>query len=235
MLNSKDWTSSKQNRTVLFPVPRAESVSLVALARAPAATDAPAGGEKGEQEAEDPLVKFRAKARLLGAVLIGDFFHNLCDGFFIGAAFRGCGNSFGWGVAIGTILHEMPQEIADFVVLTGPEVAFTPLKAMVANFVSGLSVLIGAIIILSSSVDDSVVGLILAFGGGVYLHIGATDCLPKMYNPKLSLKERLLAFLSFIIGAVLIGLILLDHEHCIPEGAEGHGGHGGHGDTHGGH
>ena len=207
-------------------------MSLVALARSPASTDA--SPESGEKEAEDPVAKFRAKARLLGAVLIGDFFHNLCDGFFIGAAFRGCGDSFGWGVAIGTILHELPQEIADFVVLTGPEVALTPLKALAANFISGLSVLIGAIIILSSSVDDSVVGLILAFGGGVYLHIGATDCLPKMYNPKLSFGERLLAFLSFIIGAVLIGLILLDHEHCIPEGAEGHGGHGGHGDTHGG-
>ena len=53
--------------------------------------------------------KFRAKARLLGAVIIGDFFHNLCDGFFIGAAFSGCGNAFGWSVAAGTILHELPQ------------------------------------------------------------------------------------------------------------------------------
>ena len=75
--------------------------------------------EDAEGRAVNEEQQFRARARLLGAVLIGDFFHNLCDGFFIGAAFQVCGNAFGWSIATGTILHELPQEIADFVVLTG--------------------------------------------------------------------------------------------------------------------
>ncbi|CAE7843122.1 SLC39A12 [Symbiodinium necroappetens] len=193
--------------------------------------------ETSKEDAEGTVLneeqKFRARARLLGAVLIGDFFHNLCDGFFIGAAFQVCGNAFGWSVATGTILHELPQEIADFVVLTGPGVSLSPLKALIANFASGLSVLIGAIIVSATPIDDSFIGLILAFGGGVYLHVGATDCLPKMYDPKLRFVERLAAMLAFVVGTVLIGLILIGHEHCFAPTSEGEGGHGhSHGHSH---
>ena len=196
-------------------------MSLLMLLREPAAVaDASTDSSK-----EDPKAKFAVKARLVGAVLIGDFFHNLCDGFFIGASFRGCGDSFGWGVAAATVLHELPQEVADFVVLTGPDVGFSALKALAANFTGGLSVLLGAIIVLSANVDDAAVGLVLAFGGGVYLHIGAAHCLPKMYDPELTLQQRLLAFCSFVVGATLIGFILIGHEHCVPEGSTGHAGH----------
>jgi len=183
--------------------------------------------EPKPEEEEAKTVDLKARSRLIGAVLIGDFFHNLCDGFFIGAAFKGCGESFGWGVAAATILHELPQELADFAVLTSPEAALSNVKALVLNFVSGLSVLLGAIVILYSEVSDADTGLLLAFGGGVYIHIGAVDCMPKMYNSKFSLMQRLSCFASFIVGAVAIGLILIGHEHCIPESAGGHG-HGGH-------
>ena len=94
--------------------------------------------EAGKAETEDPVAKFRATARLVGAVVIGDFFHNLCDGFFIGAAFKGCGNSFGWSVIVGTILHELPQEVADFVILTGPDVALGIAKAWAAGLARAL-------------------------------------------------------------------------------------------------
>jgi len=174
-----------------------------------------ADGETGsspKQEGPDMV----ARSRIIGGVLIGDFFHNLCDGFFIAAAFRGCGDSFGWGVALATILHELPQEIADYAILTSSQVALHPLKALVANFISGLSVILGAIIIITTEVQDDGIGLLLAFGGGAYLHVAAVDCMPKIYNKNLSLSGRLSCLVAFMIGAILIGLILLDHEHCVP-------------------
>ena len=201
-------------------------VSLIMMASSTGDSSSKPAVEDAETAAElqglDDAQKFRAKARLCGGVIIGDFFHNLCDGFFIGAAFQGCGNAFGWSVAAGTILHELPQEIADFIILTGPVAGLSPLKALVFNFLSGLSVLLGALIVAATPVDDALIGLILAFGGGVYIHVGATDCLPKMYNPKLTFAERLLAFASFVLGCILIGLILIGHEHCVPEGGEHH-------------
>ena len=86
--------------------------------------------EKGtEKTAEDLQAQFRAKARLVGAVVIGDFFHNLCDASSLAQPSKVVELPFGWSVAAGTILHELPQEVADFVVLTGPEVNFGTLKA----------------------------------------------------------------------------------------------------------
>jgi UTP--glucose-1-phosphate uridylyltransferase len=161
------------------------------------------------------------RARLFMGVNMGDFFHNMCDGFFLAAAFKGCGSSFGWRVATGTILHEIPQEFADYVILTGPRMGLSPLKALVCNFMSGLGVVVGAVIVLLADLENDAIGLLLAFGGGVYIHVGATECMPKMYSPELSPRARTAAMVAFIIGAVLIGLILLDHEHCVPPAKPG--------------
>lgn len=159
---------------------------------------------------------FSARARLIGGVLIGDFFHNLCDGFFVGAAFKGCGNSFGWTVAGSTIAHEIAQEFADYFILTGDVAKLHPAVALTLNFLSGLSVLVGVIFILDGDIPDEQIGLLLAWGGGVYLHIAATECMPKIYSPNLSIQVRGLSFFMFIVGAIAIGLVLLDHEHCVP-------------------
>lgn len=94
------------------------SIIMLAIKGGSAAPAEESSAEAGK-EMEDPAAQFRATARLVGAVVIGGFFHNLCDGFFVGAAFKGCGNAFGWSVIAGTILHELPQEVADFVILTG--------------------------------------------------------------------------------------------------------------------
>lgn len=105
----------------------------------------------------------------------------------------------------------------------------SPVKALVSNFASGLSVILGAIVVLSSEVDNATIGLFLAFGGGVYLHIAATECMPKIYDKSLTAYTRLGCIASMILGAVLIGLVLLDHEHCVPDSATGGDGHHHHG------
>jgi len=156
------------------------------------------------------------KWRIFLGVNLGDFFHNLCDGFFVAAAFKGCGTKFGWTVATGTILHELAQELADYLILTGPRLAMSPVKALVCNFLAGLGVVVGAIIVLSLDIGNDAIGLLLAFGGGVYLHIGAVECMPRMYAKGLTPKSRIASVVAFIVGAIAIGLVLLDHEHCVP-------------------
>jgi zinc transporter ZupT len=187
-----------------------------------------AGVEQVSIEVAAPLDTL-TRYRLIGGVLIGDFFHNLCDGFFVGAAFSGCGDNFGWKVALATFLHEIPQELADFAILISPEVGLGRMKALAANFISGMGVLLGALIIIAAEVSDSDTGLLLAFGGGVYLHVAATECMPKIYNKDLTPVQNLVCLGAFIVGAVLIGLILLDHEHCVPAAPEGEASSGGHG------
>jgi len=182
------------------------------------------GAKTDENAITEATGEPRSKARLIGAVLLGDFMHNLCDGFFLGAAFKGCGTGFGWGVALGTILHELPQELADYAILTGKSVGLSPKIALLCNFLSGLSVMLGCLIINLADVSNSAVGLLLAFGGGVYVYIAAVECMPRVHRLQLSPKNNGLCLLAFVVGTVIIGLILLDHEHCAPGGhAHGHG------------
>jgi UTP--glucose-1-phosphate uridylyltransferase len=149
-------------------------------------------------------------------VIIGDGFHNLCDGFFIGAAFKACGPSFGWTASLSSILHEIPQELADYSLLTGSLGRLPAWKALVFNFLSGITVMLGAIIVTEVDVGNTGIGVILAFGGGVYLHVSAVECVPRMYAKGLSNKVRLASMAMFILGTMIIGLVLLKHEHCSP-------------------
>jgi UTP--glucose-1-phosphate uridylyltransferase len=117
----------------------------------------------------------------LSAVLIGDFFHNFCDGIFIGVAFKSCAVSFGWTVTSITVFHELIQELSDFLVLT--KAAQLPAwQALLWNAASGLSVILGGIVIASAQVDDYTVGMLLAFGAGQYLYIGAVELMPMIHD-----------------------------------------------------
>merc|ERR1711912_157863 len=175
------------------------------------------------------LINNENSVRILSSVLVGDFIHNYVDGIIIGAAFYNCSSSMAWGITGSTVAHELAQEIADFIVLTNPKHGgLTPLTALILNFVSGLSVVLGAVTILAqdnfSNFDQ---GCLLAFGGGVYLQIGATECMARVHNYAKTIGLRFLALTFFCIGAAAIGLVLLKHEHCVPDSAAGGGG-GGH-------
>jgi len=169
---------------------------------------------------------FNTRVRVLSGVLIGDFMHNFCDGIFMGTAFRYCSSSLAWNIAAATIGHEIAQEISDYVVLTNPaQGGLKPAVALLLNFLSGTSVLFGVIAILGSDeIGDYAVGMLLAFGGGVYVQIGAAECMPRVFINVQNFKERAGALSSFCIGALAIGLVLLDHQHC----SAGGGGHAGH-------
>merc|ERR1712107_660648 len=69
-------------------------------------------------------------------------------------------------VLVGTAAHELAQELADYLVLTGPDAQLTPITALAMNFVSGMGVLLGTVIILASEVGNDAIGILLAFGGG---------------------------------------------------------------------
>lgn len=195
--------------------------------------------------------------RLLLAVLVGDFFHNFCDGIFIGAAFRSCGGAFGWTVALTTIFHELPQELADYFVLTRT-LGFSVFTALLANGIMGLSVVFGGIAMAAESIDDYTVGMLLAFGAGQYIFVAGVELLGNSHHHhhapaptaahthehaeeparpttpqsaailrKQMAVTRLLCLGCFIVGAVAVGLVLLDHDHCEADAASG-AGHSGH-------
>lgn len=150
---------------------------------------------------------------LASSVLLGDFFHNFTDGIFIGTAFMLCDRDLAITISAATIYHELAQELADYFLLT-KHCNIRPFVALTLNFVSGLSVLFGALLILSMDVNSNTTGCLLAIGAGVYLYIAASECLPRARAAQKNKQDKLVSLVSFVCGVVPIGLVLLNHGHC---------------------
>lgn len=82
------------------------------------------------------------------------------------------------------------------------------------NFASGLSVMIGGIIVLATNISDFAIGILLSMSSGVYIHIAAKECMPVVDRMAKTNQDRLVAFVAFALGAIPIGLVLMDHQHC---------------------
>jgi zinc transporter ZupT len=52
--------------------------------------------------------------------------------------------------------------------------------ALTLNFISGLSVMFGVIVILATDVSNETVGVLLSMSAGVYFYIAFTDCAPRI-------------------------------------------------------
>jgi len=150
---------------------------------------------------------------LASSILIGDAFHNLADGIFVGNAFLLCGRSFTYTVIAATIYHELAQEIADYALLVH-HCGLSRVVALTANFLSGFSVFLGAALVAAMDLSSKTTGILLAISAGVYLNVAASECVPRIEANRKSARDTLEFLMLFALGAVPIGLVLLNHGHC---------------------
>jgi zinc transporter ZupT len=106
-------------------------------------------------------------------ILLGDGIHNVMDGITLAIAFAHCSYSTGWLVLMGTVAHEVPQEIADYLILTGAG-GLKPKVALGLNFLSACTAVIAGLVtsLLSDDVDTETTAFLLAFSAGIYTWIG---------------------------------------------------------------
>jgi len=124
-----------------------------------------------------------------------------------------CDNATAFTIISVTLYHEIAQEIADFFILTR-HCGFSPLHALILNFLAGLSVVLGGILVLAVDMSDMSIGVLLALASGVYLYVAACEYLPRVNAVLSTAKDRILLLFMFIIGAIPVGLTLLNHSHC---------------------
>ncbi|MHA2400504.1 MAG: ZIP family metal transporter [Promethearchaeota archaeon] len=143
--------------------------------------------------------------------LVGDGLHNFLDGIIIMVAFSS-GIRNGVIITLAVAFHEFPQEIGDFgILLYG---GFSKKKALLFNFSSALIALLGGVLaFFLSEALEMFNFFFLAFSGGGFLYIAATELMPEMIKEK-NLKKSILQALIFIGGLTLIILlvIVLPHE-----------------------
>jgi zinc transporter ZupT len=149
----------------------------------------------------------------VASIFLGDFFHNFADGVFLGSAFILCDKSLAITIAAATIFHELAQEIADYFMLVH-HCGMSPLSALALNFVCGLAIMFGGLLVLVADLSSLAIGTILCVGGGVYIHVAVAECLSTAKKHENGRRDKAYGVMAFVMGVVPIGLVLLNHQHC---------------------
>lgn len=137
--------------------------------------------------------------------LVGDGIHNLVDGMIIAAAFV-IAVPAGVTTTLAVIFHELPQEIGDFGVLVYG--GFTRYRALLANFLTALTAFAGVLIASYFSAQiQNFASYLIAFGGGGFTYIAASELIPEMQEEK-NLGRSVVQFVLFILGLLLIWLLV---------------------------
>lgn len=140
-------------------------------------------------------------------MLLGDAVHNISDGIVIGAAFL-ISPITGIVATIGIVLHEVPQEIAEFGVLL--HAGYTKTQAAIYNFLSATSIVIGtAMAILFSSYITDALGILLGIAAGNLLYIAASDILPGLRQDHHTRGTFWKSFTATVAGMAVMAAILL--------------------------
>lgn len=113
-------------------------------------------------------------------ILLGDALHNITDGLAITAAFL-VNIPTGIATTLTVLVHELPQEIADFTILISQ--GWSRKKALFWLFLVQLSAFLGMIAGLTlSSTHFHFAPLVLSFSAGGFIYIAAADLLPGLHK-----------------------------------------------------
>mmetsp|Transcript_47845 Transcript_47845/g.54207 ORF Transcript_47845/g.54207 Transcript_47845/m.54207 type:complete len:691 (+) Transcript_47845:139-2211(+) len=144
---------------------------------------------------------------------IGEALHNFTDGVFVGTALLSCGRNMAISIALATILHELPNQLAGWFVMVNQN-GINPWIALLLNFLFGLSILLGGLLVFLFDFSQVMIGCVLAIGGGTFIHVAIGELLQNAERNITHGIQMLYAFVAFLVGAIPIGLILINHEHC---------------------
>lgn len=133
-------------------------------------------------------------------VVVGDGLHNFIDGLALAAAFS-TSPALGFTTMLAIAAHEVPQELADFSVLTAN--GFSKRKALLWNLLSGLTAVAGALAgLFFLEFFEGLHWIILAFSGGMFLYIACSDLIPELHQ-EFHQDRRWQQTVPFIIGIAL--------------------------------
>ena len=139
--------------------------------------------------------------------LLGDAIHNFIDGLIITASYL-ISLPAGIATTLAVILHEIPQEIGDFAILIHG--GFTKSKALLLNFLTALTALVGALIaIYINSITQNIELFLVPLAIGGFIYIAGSDLIPELHKHSDKLSKSLLQLISFIIGIVIMVLLLI--------------------------
>lgn len=141
--------------------------------------------------------------------LVGDAVHNFIDGALIAGSFM-LSVPVGIATTVAVILHEIPQEMGDFGVLL--HAGMKPKKALLFNFLSALTAVAGALIILIIGQSIELTDVIIPITIGGFLYIANADLIPELHKES-KITQSLIQLFSLSIGVGIMFLLLLLPTH----------------------
>lgn len=144
-------------------------------------------------------------------ILVGDGLHNFIDGIVIAASFA-VSPELGFTTTVAVTVHEVPQELADFGILIGG--GFSREKALLLNFVSGLTCVLGALAFfaISPAIEGHIAWFMTATAG-MFIYIAGSDLIPQLHHHRTGLSAWI--YMPFLGGVILIAALgaLIGHGH----------------------
>ena len=137
--------------------------------------------------------------------LVGDGLHNFIDGAIVAGSFA-VSRQLGLATSIAVALHEIPQEIGDFAILV--HAGLSPKKALILNFITALTAVLGALAVLSFASIDLMKGFVVPFSAGAFIYIASTDLLPDLHKEAQPRKSAL-QLIALVAGGATMALLLL--------------------------
>lgn len=139
-------------------------------------------------------------------ILFGDGVHNLIDGLTIAASFM-VSTEIGVISTLAVALHEIPQEFGDFGVLVYS--GYSRSKALIFNFLSGLTAIAGGIIgYVIADWTDSAILFLLPLAAGGFIYIAASDLVPEIKHGEKG-RKMFVRFTVFLLGIGLMAAFKL--------------------------
>jgi zinc and cadmium transporter len=141
--------------------------------------------------------------------LLSDGIHNFTDGVLIAAAWM-TDSWLGLSTTLAVCVHEVPQEIADFGILL--HAGYMRKRALLWNFVSALSALVGTIFMLwAGSFILNLSQYILPIAAGGFIYLAGSDLIPEL-NKQVSKHATLIQVTMVIAGIALMYLLATTME-----------------------
>jgi len=139
-------------------------------------------------------------------ILIGDTFHNFCDGVVIAAAFLA---DFNLGVvtSVAIVAHEVPQEVGDFLVLLHS--GFSKKQALAFNIASSLGSVVGGLVgYWALAAVQQWVPYALALAAASMIYVAVADLIPGLQR-RVHFEETVMQLVLLALG---IGVIAAVHH-----------------------
>ncbi len=140
--------------------------------------------------------------------LVGDAFHNFLDGLVIAASYL-VSIPLGITTTFAVIVHEIPQEISDFGILLHG--GFSRKKALLINFATALTAVLGAIIgLILSGFINGIEFILVPIAAGGFIYIAGSDLIPELHK-EFNIKKSIWQLIAFILGIlIMVALLFLE-------------------------